>query len=122
MLSREGFGIFVFLLRRADGNSKITLKRNPMKLIKLVFLAITLSFSALAFAAQVNINTVDAKTLAAAANGIGPVKAKAVVQYRKAHGSFSSLQELTKVKGIGPKTVEGNKDVLTVGSDSAASK
>ncbi len=36
---------------------------------------------------------------------IGPVKAKAIVEYRKTHGSFRSLYDLKKVKGIGDKTI-----------------
>ncbi|WP_306795324.1 helix-hairpin-helix domain-containing protein [Cohnella sp. GbtcB17] len=35
--------------------------------------------------------------------GIGPAKAEAIVQYRKAHGRFGSPEALTDVKGIGDK-------------------
>ncbi len=38
--------------------------------------------------------------------GIGPKTARAIVQYRNEHGPFASLEELTEVPGIGPKTVE----------------
>ncbi|HEV8325820.1 MAG TPA: helix-hairpin-helix domain-containing protein, partial [Myxococcota bacterium] len=38
--------------------------------------------------------------------GIGPVKARAIMEYRDAHGGFKSVDELLKVKGIGPKTME----------------
>ncbi len=38
--------------------------------------------------------------------GIGPKTARAIVQYRNEHGPFASLEELTDVPGIGPKTVE----------------
>ncbi|WP_036224928.1 ComEA family DNA-binding protein [Mesoaciditoga lauensis] len=37
---------------------------------------------------------------------IGPVKAKAIVEYRKEHGFFSDIMELQNVKGIGVKTIQ----------------
>lgn len=37
--------------------------------------------------------------------GIGPVKARAILEYRQLHG-FRTVEELEKVKGIGPKTLE----------------
>ncbi|MCY4157443.1 MAG: helix-hairpin-helix domain-containing protein [Gammaproteobacteria bacterium] len=64
-------------------------------------------------AGEVNVNTADAETLAAELNGIGPVKAKAIIEYREQNGPFKSVEELLKVKGIGPKTLEKiRKDVL----------
>lgn len=38
--------------------------------------------------------------------GIGEQKARDLVRYREQHGSFRSLEQVTAVKGIGPKTVE----------------
>jgi competence protein ComEA len=80
-----------------------------------------LGFTVLAFAAawavaagKVNINTADAKTLAAALEGIGPSRAEAIVQYRKEHGPFKSPEALTNVKGIGQSVVESNLDRMTV--------
>lgn len=84
-----------------------------MRLVQSFFLLFSLFFSALVFAGPVNINTVDAKTLAAAAKGIGQKKAEAVVRYRKAHGPFSSLDDLAKVKGIGPRLIQENRSNLT---------
>ena len=66
-------------------------------------------------ALPVNINTADAATLAAAITGVGENKAEAIVAYRTEHGAFGSVDELTKVKGIGPKTVDMNRDRITVG-------
>ena len=37
--------------------------------------------------------------------GIGPVKADAILAYRKQNGGFSSVEQLLDVKGIGPKTL-----------------
>ncbi|HEY1074817.1 MAG TPA: helix-hairpin-helix domain-containing protein [Patescibacteria group bacterium] len=37
--------------------------------------------------------------------GIGPAKAKAILDYRESEG-FKTVDDLEKVKGIGPKTLE----------------
>ncbi len=59
-------------------------------------------------AKPVNINSADAKTIASSLQGIGQKKAEAIVRYRKAHGKFKTLTDLTQVKGIGDKTVKKN--------------
>jgi len=46
--------------------------------------------------------------------GIGPAKASAIVEYRKAHGPFSSVDDLMKVKGIGPRLLEKLKDLVVI--------
>lgn len=67
----------------------------------------------LAFAGPVDINSADAETISAELNGIGMAKAQAIVEYRKQHGPFKSVDDLTLVKGIGERTVEINrKDIL----------
>ena len=69
----------------------------------------------LASAADViNINTADAPTLAAVLDGVGPNKAAAIVDYREANGPFGSVDDLSEVKGIGARTVDINRDRLTV--------
>lgn len=66
-----------------------------------------------AFAAPVDVNSADANTLAEALNGVGPKIAAAIVSYRKEHGPYKSVDDLLKVKGIGPKILERNKnDIL----------
>ena len=79
------------------------------------FVAISLlSLSALAFAAEVNINTADAETISAELNGIGLSKAKAIVEYRKKHGPFRSVDDLSLVKGIGERTVDKKRADIAV--------
>ncbi|MCR8845844.1 helix-hairpin-helix domain-containing protein [Paenibacillus sp. SC116] len=46
--------------------------------------------------------------------GVGPSKAKAIVAYREKHGKFSAIDEVMKVKGIGPKMFKKMKDRITV--------
>lgn len=38
--------------------------------------------------------------------GIGPKTAQAIIQYREQNGLFTTLEQLTNVKRIGPKTLE----------------
>jgi competence protein ComEA len=79
--------------------------------------AAALALSSLVFAADVvDINTADAQTLAAALDNVGMVKAEAIIAYRQQHGPFTSIDQLADVKGIGAKTVERNRDRLTVGT------
>jgi len=60
---------------------------------------------------DVNINTADEKLLTELP-GIGPVTAEAIIDYRQTNGKFKSIDELTKVKGIGPKTLAKLKPYL----------
>lgn len=46
--------------------------------------------------------------------GIGPVKAKAIVDYRRQHGPFASIESLQDVPGIGPATYENLENFITV--------
>ena len=62
---------------------------------------------------KVNINSADAAALTKI-KGIGPKKAKAIVDYRKANGKFKKADDLQKVKGIGAKTLEKIKASLTI--------
>jgi len=62
----------------------------------------------------VNINTADSERLVDDLVGIGPQKALAIVQYRQQHGPFKQIEDLALVSGIGAKTVEQNRDRMTV--------
>ena len=61
----------------------------------------------------VNINTASKRELDALP-GIGEVLAQRIIDYRSANGPFSTVDELTKVKGIGVKTLEKLKPYATV--------
>ena len=90
-------------------------------ILKSVALSLLLATSAFA-ADKVNINTADAATIDSVLVNVGPSKAQAIVEYRKANGAFKSAEELAMVKGIGLKTVEKNRDRIEVGRAAPATK
>ncbi len=65
--------------------------------------------STIAFAFDINTAT---KSELMSLKGIGAKKAEMIIKYRKEHGKFKSIDELTKVKGIGPKLLEKIKSSL----------
>ena len=78
-----------------------------MNTFKTFFLLVSL-FISTAFAA-VNINKASAEDISKELKGIGIVKATAIVSYREKNGPFKTMEQLTKVKGVGLKTVEKNR-------------
>lgn len=85
-----------------------------MKAIRAFLVASVLATALVVLAAEpVNINTADAQTLATL-EGIGEKRAEAIIEYRSKHGPFVSIEDLIKVKGIGVKTLEKNRDSMTV--------
>jgi competence protein ComEA len=56
-------------------------------------------------AEKVNINTAD-ESLLQTLPGIGPAKAKAIIEYREENGPFRSAEDIKNVSGIGEKTFE----------------
>ena len=70
--------------------------------------------------ASVDINTATPSELEAV-KGIGPAKAKAIVEHRQKNGPFKSLDALAEVKGFGKASVDKLKGELSVGGDGAKS-
>jgi len=46
--------------------------------------------------------------------GIGESKAQAIIDYRQKNGTFRNINEITKVKDIGPTIFKQIKDLITV--------
>jgi competence protein ComEA len=80
-----------------------------VKLLGLMFLLVGTSWAA------VNINTATQSELESV-KGLGPSKAKAIIDYREKNGAFKSLDDLDKVKGFGKASVEKLKGELSVDS------
>jgi len=86
-----------------------------MRLFQTLLLALVFAFALPTAAhAQVDINHADAKTLANSLAGIGLVKAEAIVAWRESNGPFRRVEDLAKVRGIGPKTIEANRAIIVV--------
>jgi competence protein ComEA len=79
------------------------------------FIAIQWAFAA------VNINTATEAELDKLP-GVGPAKAKAIIEDRKKNGPFKTADDLKRVKGIGDKNFEKLKAEITVEGAAAAPK
>jgi competence protein ComEA len=83
--------------------------------MKKLILAVLVLFLVAAPAAwamgPVNVNTATVEELSRLSN-IGPAKAAAIVSYREEHGPFRSVQELTRVTGVGARTIEMNLELI----------
>jgi competence protein ComEA len=64
-------------------------------------------------ASTININTASVEALAEL-NGVGEKKAADIIAYREANGKFVKVEDLLNVKGIGEKTLEKNRQRLSV--------
>ncbi len=87
------------------------MKKLILTLIASLALCVTSAFAA-------NVNSDDAATLQADLMGVGVKKSEMIVSEREANGPYVDSADLIKrVSGIGPMTVENNKDVLTFGKE-----
>ncbi|MDP4550346.1 helix-hairpin-helix domain-containing protein [Alkalihalobacillus macyae] len=61
----------------------------------------------------ISINTADLNELQELP-GIGPSKAEAIIQYREENGAFKAIEDLQNISGIGEKTFEKLKDLISI--------
>lgn len=64
---------------------------------------------------KININTASAAELDKLPN-IGPARAADIVAYRESRGGFKTIEEIKNIKGIGDKSFESLKDLITAGN------
>ncbi|MEA3487476.1 MAG: ComEA family DNA-binding protein [Thermodesulfobacteriota bacterium] len=92
------------------------MKRSRKIFVLLVVVLFVISMVPVALAEEggkININTAPVEELVKL-NRIGPKYAERIVQYRETNGPFVKVEDIVMVKGIGPKTLDINKDVMTV--------
>lgn len=82
------------------------MRKDPRSLVQALILSL---LPAVAWAGPVNVNTADAATLAQELEGIGPVKAQAIVEYRQKNGPYRAAEDLLKVQGIGQRVLDQNR-------------
>ena len=91
--------------------------RNSKNVLALLIVAaLVLAFTSALWAGdtgKININTASVEEIAKLEK-IGPSYAERIVRHRKEHGPFEKPEDLMKVKGIGPKTFELNRDKISV--------
>ncbi len=64
---------------------------------------------------KININTASLGELQKLPR-VGPQVAQRIIDYRKEHGNFKKIEEIMKVRGIGERTFNQLKDLITVGA------
>lgn len=72
--------------------------------------------AATAALASINVNTATAEELATL-DGVGDVKAQAIIDYREANDGIDNLADLKNVDGIGTATAKALADDITFGSE-----
>jgi competence protein ComEA len=65
---------------------------------------------------KININTASQAELQQLPR-IGEVVAQRIIEFREKNGKFKKIEELMKVRGIGEKTFDNLKDLITVGPE-----
>ena len=71
--------------------------------------------------AAVNINTATVEELTTL-KGVGEKRAQEIIDYRKKHGNFKSVDDLGKVPGIGPGLMKQIRPQITVTGTTSVDK
>ena len=88
-------------------------KRMMVLFIVLVMVMMFIGPSWAGNAGKINLNKATAAELSQL-KGIGMKYAERIVEYRDKNGPFKNVEDLLNVQGIGPKTLEKNKDLIIV--------
>ncbi|MBN4082524.1 helix-hairpin-helix domain-containing protein [Mariprofundus ferrooxydans] len=92
------------------------------KMILMAMMTTFLMLSGSAYASdKIDLNTASAVQLQEL-HGIGAKTAAAIVAYREAHGAFKSVDDLTRVKGIGEKKLSKLEDDIQVSDEDKKEK
>ncbi len=63
--------------------------------------------------AKININTASAETLDKELKYVGEKTANNIVKYRKEHGNFKNVEDMSKVRGVGLQIIKANSTRMT---------
>ena len=91
------------------------------RVMRFILSLLLLAFATALFAEPLDINSATVEQLDKTLVGVGKVKAEAIVKDREKNGNFKSVDDLVRVKGIGPATLEKNRSKITVGGGTPAS-
>ena len=92
------------------------MKKNSVSVVVVSIVIVMLALGGAVWAAEtekININTAPAEELMKL-EGVGEAYAARIVEYREKNGPFEKIEDIMKVKGIGQKTFEANKDRMVV--------
>lgn len=116
------FAAFIlgFLLGRNQHHDTITVSL-PQRMLteptqmQMIETTVPMATEGITFPIDINLATEDALM---ALPGIGEVLARRILAYRDQNGSFSTVEELLNVDGIGKKRLEEIWDLITIGGKS----
>jgi competence protein ComEA len=92
----------------ADGQQVVVPRRGAAAAV-----ASATSGAASASSGPISLNSATAEQLDTL-DGVGPSTAQKILDYRTAHGGFSSIDDLAQIPGIGPKKLESLRKQVTV--------
>ena len=92
------------------------MRNNKLRILGIILIAVVLGFhgSGLAQAEKkININTAALEELSELKH-IGETYAQRIIEFREKNGPFEKTEDIMKVKGIGEKIFEANRDRIVV--------
>ena len=92
------------------------LKKRCLTLFVAAIVLLSFTLPVMGGQGKININTATEKELCTLKR-VGPQYAKRIIENRNKEGEFKTPGDITRVKGIGTKTFEENKDVIVVKDD-----
>ncbi len=86
------------------------------KILIVLFMGMFLLLSGMSVASAIDKININTASLEELTilKNVGPKTAKAIIAYREAHKGFKTPEEITNIKGIGEKTFESNRDMIVI--------
>ena len=112
-MSRNGDLCGVIIYFKQGGGNMVYVKKVGFLLLAIMMVMVLSEGAWAAQMEKVNINMAPVEELTKLKR-ISTKYAERIVQYRELNGSFKQPEDIMKVKGIGQKTWELNKDTISV--------